>query len=131
MVRALASPHVNRASTYPLQAFFLFCHTSASLSDCLKPLAVSWEGSILPGFLKGQCTSSTEGNLYCKFNMEKNGSRSPYYATTSVGGGGICMDRTAFSLSYQPPNLVIISSLRMCTLSNIAKLHINCSQLAV
>lgn len=60
-VGCLDGPSDPESLDLPSPGVLSFCHTPASLSGCLKPLAVSWEGSILPGFLKGQCTSSTEG----------------------------------------------------------------------
>lgn len=79
----------------------------------------------MPGFLKGQCTTSTERNLYWKFNFEKDGSDSAYYATTSIGGD-LNGEESFFSLmpaSKLSSNIQFI--LGMCTLSNIAKLHIS------
>lgn len=60
----------------------------------------------MPDFLKGQCTRSTEGSLYWKFSLEKDGIDSLYYDTACVVG--ICVAKATFNFSYQPPDVVLM-----------------------
>lgn len=60
----------------------------------------------MPGFLKRQCTSSTERSLYWKFSLEKDDIDSLYYDTTCVVG--ICEAKAAFNFSHQPLNVQLI-----------------------
>lgn len=64
-VSALIPPLLIRAAAYRFLTFFLLSHSSIPIR-LLKASSCELGGSILPGFLKGQCTSSTEGNLYWK-----------------------------------------------------------------
>lgn len=105
-----------------------FCHTPASLSGCLKPQAVSWEGSILPSFLKGQCTILPRGRFYLdwKFSFKKNICVLPCFNTTCLLEG-ICVQRAAPPSPSFPFKLAsnIQRNFRRCSVGIDANMHIS------
>lgn len=94
---SISTPAVKASLPSFWHSFFL-SHSSIPIR-LLKPLACSWEGSILPGFLKGQRTILPRGRLYLdwKFSL-KNISALPCYNTTCLLEG-IYVPRTS------PPSL--------------------------